>query len=244
MHFQIFIPQSSGPMDLASVGLGDLAENARMIDLPHGPEVIGLDGNPQKLGPGKLWTWTDLGCAYYGDAADWIRANKAYKATGEELPAGRYWVGCHRNSPATPEELQRKGDLTYSEPVTDEEGRVWMIPVALRYPRVYRQNEAGEVVGTLHRNYADYFERAGQFWDCLNGIGEEPPPSAWFDFAHHAIRRNYRMTAEVLSKMEILTSDVLLAIPAVALDFETLRRERVAEYEREEQKKRVPPREN
>lgn len=224
-HFQVFVPKSNvGGMDLPSVGLEDLVPNAMVVDVPIGPETIGPDGNPVKLGPGKCWSWTQTGAGYYGGEAKWIPAVRGFTRDGKELPAGRYYVGYFPHAKPTPEEMQKVPEPAFSSLLTDDEGRVWWIPVARRTPEILFRNAAGELHSRRKPEYEELFQKSLPFFDVwLNG-GWMDREQYW-DFCLYVLKWNYRMTPEVMDAIDALPTTVATQIAQLVCDIPTIKKE-------------------
>lgn len=240
MHFQIFIPRTSGAVDLESVGLGDCVTNAMGVDVNIGPDTIGPDGNPVKLGAGKCWSWTQVAAGYFGDQATWVPAVKGLAPDGKELAAGRYYLGVVKHQLPTPAELQRNPHPRHCETVRDEEGREWLIPVASRLPQILYRQPDGELDSRIHPHYQDYFERTKPFWDLLQNGGSMSYEPFW-DYCLYAIRQNYRMPEELPDLLNLLTNDLMFEIPRVATGIAQVMREFEQAQTPEDPPKNQPP---
>lgn len=227
MHFQIFIPddsplnlspgpdQSSPEAILARAGLADLAENASMSSLMTGPKI-----GEEQLGSGKLFGWDRFSKGYYGENAEWIPAVPV-----RDLPARRYWIGIHKSSPPTPEELKKANGLKLCNPVTDDSGNVWQIPVARRLPRVFGVDSAGEVVSEVKGKYHEYWEAAFGFFEMFLGNKVSFQNGDYWRFAVAAFGWNYRVTSELLTHMKVISDETLDSIVEAACDVEAIRKE-------------------
>lgn len=113
----------------------------------------------------------------------------------------------------------------FSEPLIDEDGRTWLIPVARRMPQVMFKESNGELGYRSHPRYADYFERTLPFWNNLFSVGPGIPEEQYWNFCHLALQQNYRITEEVIAYLGILATNVAAEIPRVACDVKAIEEE-------------------
>ena len=223
MHFQVFIPYS-GSVDtkasplvrLEQVGLVNLSQNASQQPIKIGPTVDGI-----ALGPGDLFTWSVKSASYFGANADWIPAAPAKDAEGNDLAAGRYWIGIHKNSKPTPTELKRVDNFPGPKVVLGD-GNEWMIAAGGRLPHVYKLNSQGEYESKVREEFQDYFEKTTEWYHRLLLIDPSQETVSvtvgWCQCCIEAIGMNYRMPAELASYLELIGSDNLWSIAMASVE--------------------------
>lgn len=243
MHFQIFIPasqltsnpaavgQSPDGSNLGRVGLADLSINATKATLMAGPQV-----NGEPLGPGELYTWTAKAQTFFKDNAEWTPAIPVKNSLGEiELPSARYYMGIHKKHPPLVDELLKANRFEDSNPVADESGRTWLIPIASCVPAILGWNAEGEAYSEVLPEFREYWSLAGRYHDLFSGASTEVISSQdSMAFALQALQFNYRMTRELMTSMRILSRRVMHQIIMAALDL------KMVQQDLEEAKKKDP----
>lgn len=151
------------------------------------------------------------------------------------------WVGHWNDTPATPEQLARKEQITGSS-VTLVDGNVWMIPLLrqwrdgeqLQYvnalPRITQQSpDTGQFLLTdVVPQYRELWERSlpmaeSIFEQLTSGTEASIDDDQVYQYACDLLATNYRVDVSVISHLQLLTTTSIGEIIRHALDIETLR---------------------
>lgn len=218
MHYQLFVPAEVGsPLGtpqqaLEKIGLSDLIPNHEGIGNRPGPKSI--DGQEQH---GTLIAWRRPGknerMHYNANEQTWIPALK-----NGEAEAGRYWVGFWNDSPPTPEDLLRP----YShrgETVELGDGNHWRFPVIQSLPHTAIASDDGTWRFQLQRQYHDLSLEAQQMAKReLEGAGHQYSTVA--NFVMRGLSQNYRILPEVVSHLELFSTENIFSASAILLSWE------------------------
>lgn len=199
MHYLIFIPGSTVPNKkrLGDVGLSDHSQGAFMSPCPHGP--MGLSGVL------AFWQHSNLN-GYFPSQQEWIAS---YEATSSD--AGAYWVGLANNDLPQPNELIRN-EVQEGSYVTLGDGKQWLIPAARLLPRDYVCRANGQWTGDVFEQFKGYWNESLKWFEAVlewDLSGETKPcvdPIEAIKFITSALKLNYRVTPEVISRLRLLNS--------------------------------------
>lgn len=210
-HFLIYIPEAVNvvaPKALTDVGLADFARGCESIPVSPGPEEK----------PGLLCAWRRPGknerMHYNPTEQTWI---PALPNGPDGAGRGRYWVGFHNDSPCTPEDCKRSFQI-YGPLVQLGDGNQWRIPVLDEVPKDFVCGEDGSWQEVVQAEYHDLW------MECLDwrGMIDNKTISATvpqiLDFSVKVLRRNYRITREVVSHLKIFNSENLSRVFAITLN--------------------------
>lgn len=210
MHFQIYIPATvaadhPGVHPLESVGLADLVGDSRQLGVDTGPDDA----------RGVCFGWSRSGFPQLGYRPT-VQAWRPAVPCGD-LPARRYWVGLWKDSPPTPDDLQRPYAVR-GKWLGLPDGHEWLLPQAKELPATAVLSDDGTWRFEVQRKYHDFHLKSLKWFEHF-GRGER---SFTFDkaiaFLMAALRINYRVVPEVIDALGLLTSDnigeALLAIVA------------------------------
>jgi hypothetical protein len=203
MHFQIYIPNARGqdPQTLIDVGLADFYAGAEFVETAAGPG---------DKGPGVVVAWRKPGQAQMGYQPErqvWLPA----AASGEDLAAGRYWIGFWTDSPPTPKDLARP----YPQPghrVALGDGSEWILPIAKAIDADMIRADDGtwrfDPQRRFHAFWMDYLKWFHFFgnWneEAVIDYGEAA------DFVLAGLRVNYRLPDEVTNHLRLFTKENVL----------------------------------
>jgi hypothetical protein len=209
MHFQIYIPAARGqsPQTLVDVGLADFVAGAEFVETAAGPG---------DRGPGVVAAWRRPGqvqMGYQPERQAWLPA----AASGEDLAAGRYWIGFWTDSPPTPKDLARPYPQA-GHRVTLGDGSEWLLPIAKALDADMILADDGtwrfEPQRRFHAFWLDYLK----WFQFFGNAG----PEDLIDFADAAdfvlagLRVNYRLAPEAASHLRLFTKEnVLTSLMAI-----------------------------
>lgn len=198
MHFLVYLPGAGpDPERLADAGLAELIADALAVPLPRGPDGAS----------GALFGWRTrsgaLALAHDPAGQDWI---PAVAAPDEGLPAARYWIGWSRSAPPGPADLARPYPYA-GQRVLLGDGHEWLIPALEKLPADMLLADDGSWRYVTQRRFHD-FTLAGQAWQERL----KTPDTAWFywseaaNFLLAALKLNYRLTGELVSRLRLFQS--------------------------------------
>lgn len=245
MHYYLYFPGTIGISNepLVRCGLADLArdQSPAWFELDRGPDgkrgaactwVRGnADDPPLALLPSQAWTPCRPVCQETGDRR---------QGTEVEIPRGAYWVGIDRERPPRPAELERR-EFYCGHPVALGDGKAWMIPTARRLPHTHGLGEDGSYSRRIHERFANFWARSEEYGRELLTVlrqalllAERPNArptdtlTADFDmaqtfaFAVEALAINYRVNAEIVTRLGLLDDAGLLDVVKAVVDLPTL----------------------
>lgn len=194
MHHLIFIPAEhlSGQTvaeQLAAVGLEDHAQGALPV------KCVGPAGG------GMLFGWVPGKLHYNATEQDWYRAEPHH-----DLPGGRLWVGTWKDSPVTPNDVQRPGRDAWGEPFQIG-GNQWLIPPIDLLPRLIAQMPDGSSGLRVKPEYADLTEEHARWAARLTGGPTMVPLVEMAAFVTWAMSINYRLSLPVSLHLGLFDED-------------------------------------
>ncbi|MDQ3288913.1 MAG: hypothetical protein M3Q42_11785 [Pseudomonadota bacterium] len=232
--YLLYFPGNAGILadPLAACGLADLARD-------RGPEVVPIERGPDGR-PGRLATWRGGNAA--SDVPPLILPSQDWQpcrpASG--LAEGAYWLGFDRQRPVKPQDLQRdKLHAGYWLKLHD--GQEWHVPAATHLPHTHGLGPGGgyaRQVAPQHRafwersrSYAEsIFTALGQL-ELLQALrGKQAPQSITieleveqlFGLAVEALALNYRVNAEIASRLNLLDDEALRNVPMLIVSLPEL----------------------
>jgi len=214
--FLYFIPgvQAVSEKTLADKGLSDRLVAFESIQVQKGPgDAPGmlLRSNLSK-GVSRF--------GYYPDQQTWSQS-------------GAFWTGIINSEPPQPGELKRD-DFINGHPVKLNDGNEWMIPVARAFPTgtnlpcSLSLGPDGELVFDILERYVPFSKHAErlflEFYGGLAGESEEEASERlhdldWFNHAVEALAVNYRVGAQEVSLLKLLTTRNVFEVCRAVVDF-------------------------
>lgn len=233
---QLYFPGEQAPLAdvLGPRGLADLGRD-------KGPEVAPIDRGPDGK-RGMLAVWRT------GDAArdvplsllpgwDWQPCRPQKK---QGLAKGAYWVGFNPKRPPRPEDVART-PLYPGYWTRLRDGHQWHIPAAAKLPHCHALGPDGQYERTIDSRFADFWERSrGYAQVFLTACGQlellrrlhgkdapektkvDFPLAETFAFAVEALALNYRVNAEIVTRLNLLDDDGLSNVLKLACDLPVL----------------------
>ena len=139
------------------------------------------------------------------------------------MPAKRYYVGFWNESPPTPDEL-RQSETYDGHPVTFADGTTWIVPAVQMFPRRCRLNaETGDYEWEVDAAFQAFWKRAMQFSDQLFRTEAEADriqlDADYPRYIVQSLRFNYRLTAEVVDQLGLISSANVQSAILATLDF-------------------------
>lgn len=148
-------------------------------------------------------------------------------AADGDLKPGRYWLGCVEADRPKPEELQRD-QLFDGEPVTLDDNRVWVIPVADFMPeRIVRDRLTGEEKSVPKDEHLEYTKLCNAAYELFMSDGFQVMIDsrrfrvpAGHRLATLGLMKNYRLNADAIDLLGLLDNAaiVMVAIAASGLN--------------------------
>jgi hypothetical protein len=235
--FLLWFPGKSGITNqtLDDCGLADFHRD-------KGPEWFPLESGPDRRG-GLLAIWRtgeqgrDPSPAIL-PTQDWqpCRANQAIG-----LAKGAYWIGLDKQRPLQPSDIQRSGELHPGYWLKLSDGQEWHVPTANMLPHTHGIGEDGQYERQIAARYAAFWERSREFAEQIfTALGQlelaqelhgkrapqktviELPLSQLFDLAIEALAFNYRINAELATRLKLLDDNALRNIPMLIVDLPQL----------------------
>lgn len=214
-HYVLFVPGEHGYNAndlLASLGLGDLADNIVGVAASNA-HVAGQDG--------KLLRWDDS-----------VRPERnASEGVDDKLWwwdfQKRYAIGWQEDAPTRPEDLQRNrrdtnDPMLTSFPVALQDGQVWFVPIARKLPRQWSQcPDTGQPTLSPKPPFAWYWDGITSMLARIQSGDIEPdnPPADCFDMAIRALSLNYRICREVVYALGLFDEADALKVIGAATEF-------------------------
>ena len=192
MHPVVYLPPNPdapvGEHPLAAAGLADWADGAMVVPIGAGPD--GLTG-------GSLYIWRTP-CVTDPSRLEWLS-----ELPSPESPGGRYQIGVLPESPPTEPELRRAYRLPGAEvPVA---GGRWVVPDVDGLPAVYVRGADGNWGSRPAARYAEFAAIAdGLRRTLVSRERKAVPTAAILDISERALRLNYRLTTELVGRLELL----------------------------------------
>lgn len=234
--FLLWFPGKRGASNdvLAACGLGAFTRD-------RFPEWFTLERGPDGR-PGQLALWRT------GDAAtdpapailpshDW-QPCRADKAHGVE--AGAYWLGLDRESPLRPEAIEHR-TLFGGYWLKLRDNQQWHVPCARLLPSIHGLGDDGEYSRQVAPEYTAFWERsrayAEQIFAALGQVqllqrlrGGKAPPTVTievevadlFHLAVEALALNYRINAELATRLKLFDDDALRNVAMLVVDLPQL----------------------
>jgi hypothetical protein len=190
MHFVVFFPGSHpcSPDLLKKHGLGDFVDGYSAMNAKSGPNQV----------PGMLYHW-ELRPHYDHETTEWI-------------DCGAYHLGFATTASCSPSELARREQFD-GVAVRLGDGHEWIVPRAVRLPRDM-QFTGGKWTRRVKARFAKFWQDSEQwfkwFSDAITGDGvlkieselsTEEFDAKWMSYLVDALRINYRVTPEIVSKL-------------------------------------------
>lgn len=199
-HYQVFIPDARPDWsELARVGLGGLAEDAR-------PDALFVEHGPDDK-PGAIFAWHVVSLTN----PDAVPARFGYEPRLQEwtpLRAGAFYFGQEPARPITPTCIARV--KTYPGlPAMLGDGQEWEIPKTELLPKVWGVDDDGEFslrIAPKFREYCALSERVFcNFYEQSQdpAAGDIVLPEA-FEYCCRALALNYRLTKDVISWLGLI----------------------------------------
>lgn len=210
MIYSIYIPHARGAdrQHLVDVGLGELHRDGD-ADLVCADVLKGPDNNP-----GQIWTWQegDNVAAFQPERQTWQPCH----ADGD-LPAGRFWWGFV--GPLGELDLRRK-EVLPGRPITLG-NETWLVPNITSLPETYAFDASGQPAIVKRREYRWFADDCE--WAFAQILGDEPI-DVWKQFrvATRMLSLNYRVTPELLMRLELVSPDDAIQILLRACDHNRL----------------------
>lgn len=147
--------------------------------------------------------------------------------------AGGIWVGMSKADPPKPDDL-RRDDFINGHQVKLNDGNEWMIPVARAFPTgtnlpcSLSLGPDGELVFDILERYVPFSKHAErlflEFYGGLAGESEEEVAERlhdldWFNHAVEALAVNYRVGAQEVSLLKLLTTRNVFEVCRAVVDF-------------------------
>lgn len=231
MHFRIFIPgdqliATASPDALRAVGLGHLHPGAMCIR--HEPVKKLFDGQA-----GLIYFWQqpgDMKVMPDGVTLAWVPAKEF-----DGLPPGRYQIGFHPDRPPTPKQLavglQVQGDtillgsadLAWTVPdVLFLPARVILCGDGVKFERMAKYQSRNIECGRWVKECEDFMAmlRAGR----ADSGQFEVEWRRLYEFCLTSLQINYRVTPEVVERIDLFTTDSMKSILLSAIGAYEIRR--------------------
>lgn len=205
----VFIPKSTSqqPSELVRVGLGPLLDAS--VDAIPTPVPTGPDG-----GPGMLWTFLARVAGAPTSPREVNLKSQEWQpaAPRDGLTRGRFWLGYVKDARPSAGDLQRS-ELHEGEAVKLLDGNQWLIPIAEMLPRLLEIDPAtGEETKQPPAKHRDFVMRANEvfnlflsdsFHELVSKERRVVIPEG-LTFAALALAKNYRVTREVVSLLQLI----------------------------------------
>jgi len=203
---------------IAAAGLSDVVEHFAQREALTGPGgESGLVIAPA-CPDGKA-----AQCGYFPASQHWVAAT-----------CGRYWIGRETDNPPLPEDLQRP-EMVAGHLVALEDGNEWLIPVARHFaqgtalPQALLLGPDGQLVAEALPRFAKLSSHAERAFDDFcraagspnDAEGEPLTIAEIWAIAIEALALNYRISAEEVSFLHLLTTQNTLRIAEALIDWPT-----------------------
>lgn len=208
-HHLVYVPLKPGTPRgqrttdlLESVGLADHAAGCDSRPVGDGPDGTG----------GVLFGWLRPGAKFHFNSAEqeWFPA-----AACGDLPPRRYWVGTWNDAPPTEQDLRRPGVL-YGDDVTLGDGQPWMIPAPHFLPHDLMLQEDGTLRHEPKQRYQAVSVAAARWRRMLAGGPQSVPYEELFRFALDCLALNYRLPAELASRLRLVDTENVKSVVLAA----------------------------
>lgn len=199
MHFSVFLPESNcKPDKLADVGLPGLVDGAFCANAV-GPE--GINGTMFAWRPDVGVNRGRLSLGYDSNKQSWRKS----AARGEDQPCGAYWVGTIKDSPPTPDDLQRAYPYRCVHSLLGD-GNEWWFAAERELPYQCKLNDDGSWRFVPQRQF-DTFCQVTRDWRKINetvNVGVLPEEA--IEFLRMALDVNYRICPEIECELNLWTT--------------------------------------
>ena len=193
-HHFIWIPQQhvrgfKVEERLSAVGLADHADGADSIHCA-GP-----------AGTGQLFAWRKNSLQpmhYNANEQTWVAAAK-----NGDRPEGRYWVGVFKDSPPTPQDVQRPGQL-HGLGIELGDGAKWRIPVPHALPHDLILQSDGSMKHEPKERYQSISIEADEWRGRLKADQLPVDYEELYAFCVRCLSLNYRMPPELPSLLRLI----------------------------------------
>lgn len=224
MHLLLYIP---GPVDnapdtqFAAAGITELLapDDAR-------PMYFESSQTPD-TGRGSFYTWRNLSVlgaspdpGYHPGLQEWW---PALPDPDKGLPGGRYWYGFVKGQPPRPVDLARSKRVDGPE-VLCRDGNTWQWPNGLLLPHDHGLDAEGRFCRKVTARYASIYEQtmwAYRHWEAALHSGMFDLPAANRS-AVTLLAANYRVTRDIVARLELLDDQICQRLLWLVSDSETL----------------------
>lgn len=210
--YLVYFPGKCGTTEehLRAAGLGGLVGEPGC----QFTDAAGPDG-----GRGVIATWVDPRRphlspepVYRSEEQDWA----ASKGPDGE-PDGRCWFGRLKGLPVEPESLRRKARHAGEDVILEDE-QAWHVPIARQLPHVLGIGKPR--ISERYRPFFEATEQAVERWMLVkdDAVQWRMSWSEGFAFAAAALAINYRINADVLDFLGLVTNEHLVSIVETAAE--------------------------